>query len=318
VDRDGNQHYESKLNYQMFRLEGERLRKTEGAQELSELFPPGKEKEWPTLVLISKPAIVSPQVFFDCFTSAQAILPRVTDIDNDHAVYAGSYYGRGHLHANIVDSIKRYRKLGSNPEDLSTMTPGGELQAYQLLDILLARDEEGNVILEDKKPVLRPDAKNVLKHIIGYGYSAGHMANKDAFRVLRDMLGDGDVMIVTGQNEEGILQVRESCAADADKLLPNARLVGVAGMDRMDIPNPGMPREVDFLSPEEFTTATLGPRLIGAPNVIKLTMRDDEGKAITDDVGGHAQSSYVRAILSSANEKQCADARSKLASGLAR
>lgn len=312
-DADSKKDYVSKLNYQTFILsdDGMKLRHAKNAQEVSDLFPPGDEKNWSTLILVSNSDLVSPQSFFDSFEAAKKIIPAVTDLDADHIVVAGTYFSQRHLHANSVDTFARYRELGVNPISLRKVKPAAEVQAYQILDLLLERDTDGAVIVEGNKPLLRADSAKVLSHVVGYGYSSAHMTNKDAFRALRDILAGGDVQVQVRQ--DGKLVVRDSTAADAERLISQAKLIGVAGMDRMDLgQEKGMPREINFISPKDFSHALNGPRYLKAPNVITIRMKDDKGSPIKDSVGGHAQDSYVEAILAYPNSWQREQANVKL------
>ncbi len=310
-DTDDKQDYTTKLNYQSFVLsdDGNKLQRT-SAQQISELFPKGEKDSWPTLVLVSNSNLASPQLFFDSFQAAQQVIPAVTDTA-DNIVVTGAYFSQRHLHANALDTQTRYRELGLNPQSMEKLSPAAEIQAYQLLDLLLERDASGAVMTADNKPVLRADAAEVLKHVVGYGYSAAHMTNKDAFRALRDVLTSGDVQVQV--REDGELITREASAADATRLISNARLIGVAGLDAMAIgQEKGMPREVDFVSPNDFSMSLNGPKFFNAPNVIALSPKGVDGRTIGDAIGGHAQATYVEALLGSTNSAQREQAQAKL------
>jgi hypothetical protein len=307
---EGKKDYNPKLNYQTFLLtkDGEQL---ERAGELYNLFKPGKEKDWPTLVLASNSNLVSPQLFFDNLSSAYQLVPALAGVAKDKLRVAGTYFSQRHLYANAADTIKRYQELGLNPESLEGTSPAAQAQAYQILDLLIARDGDGRVMIDDNKPILRKNAYEVLRHVIGYGYSAAHMTNKDGFRILRDIISKGEVKIDMGKDV-----VRDSRASDAERLLSEVRLIGIGGTDRMDIgPEKSMPREVNLVSPKDFSNAVNGPRFLKAANVIQIKMRDDDGNAIKDNIGGHSLDSYIEAILSKANAQPREEALYEIGNG---
>jgi hypothetical protein len=312
-DSEGKQTYHAKLNYRSFMLsdDGQRLCRISSGKDISTLFPKDKKNTWPTLVLLGNSNLVSPQSFFDSFQFAKQIIPAVTEV-KPQMVLAGVYFSQKHFDANALDTMRRYRTLGMHSASLDNLTPGAEMQGYQLLDILLERDAQGAVLSEGHKPVLRADAVNILKHVICYGYSGAHMTNKDAFRMLRSILISGDVKVQ--YQRDGEWMTRDSSYIDAKRLIPSARIIGIAGMDRMELGQESdMPQEVDFISPRDyFANALLGPVFLKTPNVIQLTMKDDSGHAIEDTIGGHAQDSYLKAILSHINAFHRQQARTKL------
>lgn len=319
----GKTDYASKLNYHQFVLseDGSRLLPLT-YNWLHDLFPAGNEGEWPTLVIASNSNLVSPQSFFDTLSSARNIAPELADLKDSAPMVIGTYFSQRHFAANAADTMKRYRELGLTPTRLKGVSPAAEIQASQILDLLIARDEKDAVLFAKSdmpdsdgkftdRPVLRRDAGKILAHIVGYGYSAGHMTNKDTFRILRDIIDKGDVKIELNQ---GFL--RDSTKKDSLDLLQNVRLIGIGGMDRMDIgPERSMPREANLVAKEDFSNALNGRRFIGADSVFQINLLDADKNRIRDDVGGHALGSYLQAIDSPANDRVIVAAREALGSG---
>jgi hypothetical protein len=330
----------AKLNQHQFVLneEGIGLRHLKNPQELSDRFKPGHEDEWPTLVLVANSNLVSPQSFFDCFEGAKEVAPVVADVDPKEMVIAGTYYSERNFSKNALTTFKRYRELAHDVDFYDkNLSPAAQVQAYQLLDLLLERDANGRVLLEPirdgkgrpimeealgennrkievekARPVLRHDAEKVMKHVIGYGYSAAHMTNKDAFRVLRQILLKGDVLMHMHDSPHSMVTIGEM--KQIDKLFSKTRLIGVAGMDNMEKgPYYGMPREANFVHPGDLSLAVNGNAYLHIPFVVQIRSEDGSKSPLEKRHGGHDQHAYVKAILSAANEEAVEKAKEHLA-----
>ena len=305
----------ARLNGHQFRLENRYgnvvLSRLKSPQDLSRLFRPGDEFQWPTIVLTANSNLASPQSFFDSMEAAQRVVPCITRTNSHNTVVAGTYFSQRNVNANALDAIRRYRELGIHPESLQGMSPAAELQAYQMIDLLLERDAQGRVQLHEvidentgkiqSRPILRMDAGDVLSHIICYGYSAAHMVNKDAFRALQDMLLKGDVLVQIPSHPEP--RIAKASHRYVHDLLNRARIIGLAGMDRMEkIADSRMPHEVNFIHRGDLSNALKGPQQLAAQNVIIIKSPDGDDTRLEERHGGHGQQAYVEALLSNRNK----------------
>ncbi len=295
------------LNYKTLFLfdDSEHLDWHDKTHKTTDLFPKNKENEWPVLVITSNSNLVSPQVYFDGFEAAKKLVPHVTGRhENDKTIVMGTYFSRNCALANTEDTLKRICELKKDQDDILTLSPAAHIQAGQLLNFLVDRDNSGNVIIEQGRPLLRQDADKIMKHIIGYGYSGAHLTNKDSFRTLRDILEQGHVTIKV---TNGDISFRPSVKADAQKILPNARLVGIAGADGFDEWERNMPKEVNFISPADKIIALHGKKFLKGPDIIEITPLKNK-KYCSD----HDQQLYVDAILDPQNNEAVKTARTKL------
>ncbi len=307
-----------KLNHKLFVLSHLEDRATPIADvaELGMLFEKGKKEKWPTLVMVSNGNFVSPQNFADVFLAAKSLVPKLTSSlfpsqrERKKLVIAGSYFSKPHVYANARDTTARYRELGLEKRKDDELSPAAEVTYYQLLDMLLERRDDGSVMLEQGRPVLREDADEILKHIVFFGYSAGHMTNKDAVRQLYHIIDQGHVAAYPSEPDNVFPMY--STTYKANKLISGLRLIGIAGADRLDEKTtPPQAKEVVFLSDTDISTKLFGTRYRDNTQVIKLAMQDDQG-AITDDIGNHALASYMRALASPVNKDKIKTARVRL------
>lgn len=303
---------DNNLNYKtLFLFEGDsHLNWHDKVHKVTDLFPKNKENEWPVLVLTSNSNLVSPQVFFDSFEAAKKLIPQVTGKhENDKIIVMGTYFSKDDALANAHDTLERIHDLKHDQNNIKNLSPAAHIQAGQLLNFLVERDDSGNVKTEGGKPVLRHDADKIMKRVIGYGYSGGHLTNKDSFRTLRDILEEGHLVVkVTNGN----ITFRPSVKADVQKILPNARLIGIAGADGFNEQERNMPKEVNFVSPEDKILALHGKKFMKCPDVIEIIPPKKNRESMKKYSSDHDQLLYVDAILGGENGNAIKTAKEKL------
>lgn len=276
-------------------------------------FPEGKEKDWPTVVLCTNSNLVSPQSFFDSFQAATKIIPKVTSVKPAQLIVAGNYATERNFGANMEAVVKRANTLnyGRSVVENHPPMPAAFNQAALLESILVKRGDDGSIVTAEtqhhqKRPVLRSDAADILQHVTTFGYSGGHFNNKDAFRILRDKIADGQFAVETDNG------YRQSLPDDA-AMLKNVRMVGLAGSAaRQDIVETNMPKEVNFLSREDGLLESNGQFLTRGRNDLYIKNPHPDRGPIDPDFKGHGQDALVEALLHPANRWTIGEAAGKL------
>ncbi len=303
------------LNYKTFFLfDGDKhLNWHDRIHKSVDLFPSGKENKWPIVIITSNSNLISPQVFFDSYEAAKKLVPVLTDVPkNNNMLVIGTYFSKDDAFANARDTLGRISDLKKDQDDISRALSATSVQVGQLLNFLVERYDEGEVKGNVKehlgKPVLRSDADKIMKHIIGYGYSGGHLTNKDTFRTLRHFLDDGRVMIRDKNNDTGF---RQSGKADSQKIFPGVRLIGIAGADGFEEQGRGMPKEVNFVSDKDKIIAFHGRKFMKGSDIIKINVPSD--KEIREKyISDHDQNLYINALLDGSNKEAINSARQML------
>ncbi len=286
--------YTQRLSGAFFQLDQEegRLIETNGLRDIATLFRQGQESSWPTLVLTSNSNLTSPQAFFDTIKEAR---DTVADAGvTGPIIVVGSYMSAKNLYRNASASTTRYHQLDNDPHSAPPRGSAGEMQGQLLLELISKRDKDGELEFKADRRILRTDAGRVIDHVVGYGYSAGHMANKDGLRYIVDQLSRGN-LLAEPQTETEFLRV--STYLDAYAIIPRIGLVANAGMDNMRAKLPGIgPMEANVVSEGDLSLSLLGKSFIEATNVIKIVTPDAPGKPLEGIYGGHAESAYSKAL----------------------
>jgi hypothetical protein len=303
------------LNNHQFRLsvDGERLRHLEKDPPLHTLFPRDKKKDWPVITLVANSDLTSPQDFFDSFQAAKSIVPSISRTNDKRMVIVGTYCTEHSFAANMDATVKRYNELCQNPKSMQHVKSASRLQAKLILSLIVKHDEHGASIKAEgedgiSRPIIRSDAAEIMRHVVTYAYSGGHLRNKDAFRVIADRMSNGKYTIEVKRSphapEDEPIKTKISSAADAKHILTKARTIGMGGSDPVhihDSEKDWMPQDVNFLSKGDKLICLNGAAFVNAPNNVTIQNPKGNETPLENKLKGHAQNALVTAVLNEKN-----------------
>ena len=307
--------YSKGLNNHQFRLsaDGERLRHLEKDPPLHTLFPQNDKSDWPVITLVANSDLTSPQSFFDSFQAAKSVVPSISHTNDKRMIIAGTYCTEHSFGANMDATVKRFNELCRDPKSMQHVKTASLLQAKLLLNLIIKHDEKGQGIKAtgedgESRYIIRSDAAEIMRHVVTYGYSGGHLRNKDAFRALADAIRNGNYEVELKPDihapEGAPIKTKTSSAFDANHILTKARTIGMGGCEPMQIRNSEkdwMPQDVNFLSKGDQLICLNGDEFINAPgNVIIKNPKGDE-TPLESKLKGHAQGALVAAVLNREN-----------------
>ena len=255
----------NKLNKKFWTMEGDNLAEFD-VKNLRDKFPQGQPEKWPVIAFTSNSNLASAISFVSNLDNAK-------QIGGKDCIVIGAYNSKRNMILNSTDTLHRFVDLKSHKgEYTDNVSPASVKMAEVFADIIT-----------DKKK-LRPDAREIMGKVVGYGYSGAALTNHDAIRVLKSWISGGAFKVEDGG------KLRKSNQEDAIRIISQVKLFALGGADLSRTGEFAGPKCQYFVSKNDASIAMLGSSVFRDKSAIEV-------KTDPQRFAGHSEEDYMQAAM---------------------